>query len=426
MNQNSILAVNSASFSRYFCKPCYDSYCFSGIPGFIAKLLGVAPISSCLPEDVLGGLPSNTKHVIVVFIDALGWNFIEERLERSSLLKEFLRNGVVSKLTSQFPSTTSAHVTTLATGLPVGEHGVYEWNIYDPTVQAIIRSLPFSLINDDARNTLIANGFTPKILIPGLTLSEHLVQAGISVNIFQDPSITASAYSKAAYNLADIFSYRRLKDGLISLVDTISSKDSKSYTLLYYDKIDSAAHQHGPQSKYVDETIDATFKILEEFLHQSLIGKIKDSYLLIVSDHGQVSIDPNTTIFLNKVVPQLEEWILKDKDEVPLVPAGSPRDFFLHLRKESVNDAYYLLNSALKGRGEIYYVDQLIEQGFFGDPNKTAALKSRVGDIVALPYQGESFWWAGLKRSILRDKGFHGGLTRPEVEIPFIVYPLGN
>ncbi len=33
---------------------------------------------------------------------------------------------------------TTAHVTTLHTGAPVGEHGLYEWNVYDPGLDAIV------------------------------------------------------------------------------------------------------------------------------------------------------------------------------------------------------------------------------------------------------------------------------------------------
>ena len=115
---------------------------------------------------------------------------------------------------------------------------------------------------------------------------------------------------------------------------------------------------------------------------------------------------------------------MKDKNQQPLVPAGGPRDFFLHLPEEHQEQALKLLRDALKGLGEVYMVEELIEQGLFGTSKNTNILRSRVGSVVALPYEGESFWWAGMKRSILKDRGFHGGLIPSEMEIPFVVYPL--
>ena len=67
-----------------------------------------------------------------MLVDALGWTFVERFAERAPLLARVREAGVVSKLTTQFPSTTTAHVTTLHTAQPVGEHGAYEWFVYEP------------------------------------------------------------------------------------------------------------------------------------------------------------------------------------------------------------------------------------------------------------------------------------------------------
>ena len=127
LNALSLKAVNSAKFSQRFIKPCYDSYCFSHLPSTIAFLL-TGQEGQMLPRDVFGNLPTQYNKVIFFFVDAFGWRFFERYAESSNFLKTISTQGVVSKLTSQFPSTTAAHVTCMHTGLNVGQSGIHEWS----------------------------------------------------------------------------------------------------------------------------------------------------------------------------------------------------------------------------------------------------------------------------------------------------------
>ncbi len=143
LNTTSRDAVNDATFSQRFVKPLYATYCFSNIPGTIELLLTGAS-TRALPLDVLGNLPQRYDKVIFFFIDAFGWRFFERYADRYPFLKTILNQGVVSTLTSQFPSTTASHTTTINTGLNVGQSGVYEWNYYETLVDDIITPLLFS------------------------------------------------------------------------------------------------------------------------------------------------------------------------------------------------------------------------------------------------------------------------------------------
>ncbi|MCB0025926.1 MAG: alkaline phosphatase family protein, partial [Caldilinea sp.] len=97
------------------------------------------------------------QRVITLFVDAFGWRFFE-RFQDHPLLRRFATTGSVTRLTSQFPSTTSAHVTTLYTGEPVGRHGVFEWFYYEPQLDAVIAPLLFSYAGDEGRESLADQG----------------------------------------------------------------------------------------------------------------------------------------------------------------------------------------------------------------------------------------------------------------------------
>ena len=93
-----------------FIKPRYDSGGFAGIPIRI--------------KDAFASKQYDA--VVLLFVDAFGWRFYE-RFQDATFIKRIAKHGKIEKLTSQFPSTTAAHVTTLHTGLPVGMSGVHEW-----------------------------------------------------------------------------------------------------------------------------------------------------------------------------------------------------------------------------------------------------------------------------------------------------------
>src|SRR3954454_25235093 len=75
----------------------------------------------------ISALVRERERVAVVLLDAFGMAFVRRHADHP-----FLRRLAIEPGASQFPSTTTAHVTTLATGLPVAEHGLYEWRVYEP------------------------------------------------------------------------------------------------------------------------------------------------------------------------------------------------------------------------------------------------------------------------------------------------------
>jgi hypothetical protein len=65
----------------------------------------------------------------------------------------------------------------------------------------------------------------------------------------------------------------------------------------------------------------------------------------------------------------------------------------------------------------------MIEDGWFG-PVVSPAFRKRAGDLVILPYRGESVWWYEKDRFYQKYKGHHGGLTPQEMEIPLLSWEM--
>jgi hypothetical protein len=64
------------------------------------------------------------------------------------------------------------------------------------------------------------------------------------------------------------------------------------------------------------------------------------------------------------------------------------------------------------------------EEGLFG-ATPSDALRTRLADVVCLPYLGEAVYWLEPGRFEQRFNGQHGGLTPEEMDIPLVAHVTG-
>ena len=144
---------------------------------------------------------------------------------------------------------------------------------------------------------------------------------------------------------------------------------------------------------------------------------------MLTADHGQVEVDPVTTVYLNKAFPRIERYIRKNRKGELLVPGGSPRDMFLYIKDEMLNEAQAMLAKGLEGKADVIKTDELIAQEYFG-PRVSKTFRERVGNLILLPYRYESVWWYEKEKYEQKFYGHHGGLTPQEMEIPLLAIEL--
>ncbi len=424
LNSTSLGAVQHSRFSQRFLKPLYDSYCFSNIPRTTQFLL-TGEGQSALPLDVFGSLPTHYDKVIVFFVDAFGWRFLERYADNLSFFKTAFTEGIVSKLTSQFPSTTAAHTTCIHTGLPVGQSGVYEWDYYEPLVDDIITPLLFSYGGDKVRDTLKQSGVPATEFFPAHSIYQTLKAKGIVSYIFQNQNFTPSTFSDIVFQGANVVPFQTSQDALTRLASTVLAHNAPPYYyFLYYDRIDSICHVYGPNSAKFEKEVESFFTQLDQLFYQKLAGKVENTLFILTADHGQVEVDPQRTFYLNKQLSGFEQYLRTNQRGKLIVPAGSPRDMFLHIKDEYIEEAISHLRKALDGKAEVYSTQELVAQHFFGSQEPSETFFNRVGNVVILPYQNETVWWHEEGKFDMHFHGHHGGLTPEEMEIPLIVLPL--
>ncbi|MBN8658696.1 MAG: alkaline phosphatase family protein [Anaerolineae bacterium] len=388
-----------------FVKPRYDSGGFAGTPTRIKEAFA----------------SNQYDAVVLFFVDAFGWRFFE-RFQDSPFIQRFAKQGKIEKLTSQFPSTTAAHVTTMHTGLNVGQSGVHEWYYYEPLVDRVIAPLLFSYAADGKGRDSLANKIKPEALYPKGMLYPALGAMGVECFNYGIRDYTPSAYSKVVMQGSEILSFKTLSEALVNIGLRLEKQTKPAYIHLYFDKIDAVAHEYGPNSPQAEAEIE-TFLLMMEHYFDRIFGGKKQILFLMTADHGMCEVDPQTTTYLNtdREFTGVERLIRTNKRGHLIVPAGSARDMFMYIKPDMLPEAHAFFEKRLAGKADVVKTETLIADGYFG-PDVSERFLERVGNLVLLPYRYESVWWYEKDKFEQKFYGHHGGLTPQEMET--VLYSL--
>jgi len=394
--------------------PAYGSACFDMLPATVTHVLTGTGRERSLD---LGRLAGRYERVLLIYFDAFGWRCYERHASHP-FFEQARDRGVVVKLTSQFPSTTAAHMTTIHTGLPVAVHGVYEWFTFLPQVNRIIAPLLFSFAGDMAPDTLLAAGVAGSDVYPESDFYATLRDAGVSAHVGLPAGIAASTPGGILLRYAAVHPFGDTAEGL-GAVGAAVAEASRGYGFLYLPDVDSAMHRLGPEHPDVEQLIGETLTALEQGLLRAALPE--GTLVLITADHGMAATDPKRSLYVNELWPALTDHVAIGADGRPLAPAGSSRDLFLHTRPGSHDHVRATLQTLLEGYAEVYSVAGLIREGVFGS-SVSETFRERVGDLVVLPYSGEAVYWSDPPRFTQPYHGQHGGLTPAEMEIPLVAF----
>lgn len=326
-----------------------------------------------LPSEIARRAEAGER-VVCVLLDAFGLRFLERHGDHP-----FLRRLEVTELATQFPSTTTAHVTTMQTGLPVEEHGLYEWNVYEPAAGRVITPLR------EAPDTLAE-------------LPSFYDRLGVPATVSQPSRFSPSAYDRAICGGAR---FRPFED--FGAAVRAAGEEGAAYAYVYWDAIDATGHVCGPSSREFDDTVGHALDALEAAL-PALAG----ATLMVTADHGQIEVDPARTLWLDELWPQLHGQLRMQ------APAGSGRDVFLHVREPEVVAA--ALRGVLGDAADVVAGEAVL--ALFAQPAGPRLLE-RVGDVCVLPEPGRMAWLRSAQAHQTTFSGHHGGRT-PEESLTWV------
>jgi predicted AlkP superfamily pyrophosphatase or phosphodiesterase len=247
---------------------------------------------------------------------------------------------------------------------------------------------------------------------------------GVKPFVFGIREYTPSTYSNVVMEGAELRAFKTLSEALINVGSLLEKESHPAYIYLYLDTIDTLGHEYGPTGPQTEAEIETFLLMMEYYFERVFKGK-KRVLFLMTADHGQVEVDPKTTIYLN-TEPRfagIERFLKTNHKGQLLVPAGSARDLFLYIKDDLLEEAQAFFTPRLEGKADVVKTESLIEEGYFG-PEVSSRFRERAGNLVILPYRYESVWWYEKGKYEQRFYGHHGGLTPQEMETVLYSYEL--
>lgn len=410
--------IDLERLAEEFIVPDYRGQTLANIPATAAALLG-APFEGLPPlyEDYWRPFQNNTKRVIVLLLDAFGWNLFQQERERLDWLVG--RSAVQSKLTSIFPSTTVAALSSLWTGCAPAQHGLVGLRLFFPEYAALGQLIRFSPNFMNLPDTLVQAGTTPETFLAVPGFAEQLSAAGIPAHSFKGKDIIASALSRMHdRGVLHQHGYVTTADLFVQLRHLLeASAGERLYINAYWPAIDTLSHIYGPAGVSVAAELHAVLAQLKAELLDRLSPTARaGTVLFITGDHGQIRTTPEHSLNLAHHRGIAENMLMR--------PAGEPRVLYFYARQGKKAALINYINEALSEAAVAFDADEVLASGLLGPAPHAPASRERMGDVVVLMRHNYLLVDPDEAHKVDLLNGRHGGLTAEEMEIPWLALKL--
>lgn len=335
------------------------------------------------------------KNVVFIILDGMG----KDILEKSSKNGFFNKNNIKT-ITSVYPSTTTAALTTYYSGRPPYETGWIAWSQYFKEYGRAIDMLSHkeSYQNDSLSNIKID---VFKEIINYETVFEKIEKSSPNVNAYEimpDYSDRKSKRSLRANNIEEICEHIKL----------ICNNQNENFVMAYCDNPDGLLHKYGCTSKEVKEMIINAEKQIEKMKKE-----LSDDTLIIISaDHGHKDIHK---VYNLLDYPEIQECLI-------MPPSLESRALTFWVKEEKKQKFEELFKKEFSNDFLLLSKEQVLEKRLLGVGEKHKKVDDFIGNYLALSIsdaiiQIETY----LAEGKTVKKSTHCGLTKEEMEVPLIV-----
>ena len=308
-----------------------------------------------------------------ILADGLGY-------ENLNSTDSYLNQNVNKSINTTFPSSTNVALSSIAFMRNPIEHGLIGYYMFDKSQYGLINALNW---NENNKNLLL-NDFFQKQNSIWQVFKENKIHA----RNFQPRNLVGTPLSNFLYNISNIIPYDD-EQNLIDLMSESTILENK-FNFIYYPLIDVTAHVFGVNSEEWQLEISKFEKLVKEISNISN----KKTKTIISADHGLVNIDEESRHLLNY------------GDDLQIY--GDQRSVYINGPKESVLETFSEIPGELLEQHELTYL--------LGEPTNEF-LQSIFPDFCFLVEDKNIVYPKHLSAQL---KGYHGGLSKSELEIPII------
>ncbi|HDQ73211.1 MAG TPA: alkaline phosphatase family protein [Chloroflexi bacterium] len=401
-----------------FIHPHYDGYAIANLPPTIAAMLGVElpDMAPTLPPALWEDLTPGIRRVVLVILDAVGYRNLRQLADEEPALEHLSRAGQMFPLTSVFPSTTVAALTTLWTGRTPGEHGFLGTKLLLAEQGMLANMLALSPAAHRQHNALVDWGWEPDTFVTVPSLGQQLTEHGVQTIAHTHSTFIGGSLTRIfTRGMADVRGHLSMYDMWIHLRHTLQETSaSVAFISVYWGHVDGLAHVYGPGSESYNGMLRDLFRSLErECLGQLSSSEREGTLLLVTADHGQIASPPEKIVWLSEH-PDLQRLLL-----VP--PAAESRAAYLYVRPGQADAVRAYVAEHLGGRFLTLDAEQAIATGLFGPRELPLDLRSRVGDLLLLAQDDSRLL---VRKEPTPFYGHHGSLTPEEMLVPLLMVRL--
>jgi len=335
------------------------------------------------------------KNVVLIILDGLGEHILE------NVQSTFLKRHQIACLTSVYPSTTTAAVTTYYSGKPPYESGWIAWSQYFKEFGRAIDMLKHT-------ESYTSESFSKSKLDVLLNLIKY-------TSVF-DKIENASPDTKA-YEITPDYSDKHSKrsiranniEEICENIELLCNTGENNFIMAYSDNPDGLLHKFGCKSNEAKEMILDAEKQIE-----SLCSRINlDETLIIISaDHGHKDIENPSSIL---DYPELIDCLI-------MPPSLESRCLAFWVKDNEKENFENTFNTIFKDRFILMKTEDALKMNLFGTGKKHKKLDDFLGNYLAFSISSsmirlETNYAPGKEIK----KSTHCGLTKEEMEVPLIV-----
>jgi hypothetical protein len=362
-------------------QPIVPDYAGANVRGVVPALLGPSPWATSLPE----WFPEPVRHakqVVLLVLDGLGWDQLCDRPTIAPTIASL--DG--ARITTVAPTTTSTALSSIATGLTPGEHGLVGYRMV--LGGEVLNVLRWSTGGQDRQRSQPPDHVQP-----------YAAFLGEPVPVISPAELCGSAFSTAHLRGSEPIGWRAPSSMPTLIRDQLS--EGERFVYAYYGGIDKIAHERG-----FGEFYDAELRAADRLVGDILAVLPPGAALLITADHGQVDVGPNIVRPTRAVL------------DLVALQSGEGRFRWLHARRGAHDDLLAAATAEFGDTGWVVSRQEILDERWFG-PTVAAPVASRLGDVALVAREPVSYYDpddTGPFELVCR----HGSLTSAEVYVPLV------